>query len=249
VRNSSPVERDSYIEHVRSDGARLVEVARCAPEARIPSCPEWSMRELVGHMSSVHGWVANILETRLQERVHLRQVDELEGDFDAIAGEYESNLARLLAALDATSDDESVWNWRDRRPAPAAFWFRRMAQETVMHRLDAELGANEPTPIDPALAADGIDEFLGLLQRFIGREPVEGLEGSIAFVTSDAPGEWRLNLAPDRLDFVDTEVEASVRGPASDVYRFVLHRNADDANLEMLGDARVIERWQKVAFE
>lgn len=243
------MERDAYLEHVRADGTRLIEIGRSAPEAQIPSCPEWSMRDLVGHVSSVHEWVANILENQLQDRPHLRRLDELEGDFASVADEYELNLARLLAALGRTREDELVWNWSARRPAPAAFWFRRMAQETVIHRVDAELGAAKPTPIAAALAADGIDEFLSLLKSFIGREPVDDLEGSIAFVTTDAPGEWRLDLAPDRVDFVESDVDATVCGPASDVYRFVLHRDAGAANLEMSGDRRVIEAWRKVAFE
>ncbi len=243
------MDRDTYLAHVRSDGKRLIEVAKGSAAAPIPSCPEWDMRALVGHVASVHAWVANILENDLQTRPDLRRVDELVGHFDDVAADYESNFARLLAALEATTDDDVVWNWSDRKPAPAAFWFRRMAQETVIHRVDAELGAGVPSPIDAPLAADGIGEFLGLLQRFIVYEPVEAMSGSIAFATTDVGDEWRLALAPDHVEFIEDEVDATVRGAASDLYLWVMHRDdGDTALLSVGGDREVVERWRNVKF-
>jgi uncharacterized protein (TIGR03083 family) len=243
------MDRDAYLSHIGDDGPRLIEVARTAPSAVIPSCPEWDMRALVGHVSSVHAWVAEILEKQLQAPPHLRRVGELVGDFEAVAAEYDVNLDRLLSALDSSSEEEKVWNWSDRAPAPASFWFRRMAQETVIHRVDAELGAGALSPIDAPLAADGISEFLGLLQRYIPDEPVDGLRGTIAFSESDMKVDWRLALAPTRLEFISGDVDATVRGPASDLYRWILRRDFGDVALEMSGDRRIIESWRAVKFE
>ncbi|MGB9113066.1 MAG: maleylpyruvate isomerase family mycothiol-dependent enzyme [Acidimicrobiales bacterium] len=244
------MDRDTYLAHIGSDGERLIEVAKGAPAAAIPSCPEWDMRALVGHVASVHAWAANILENHLQTRPHLRRVDEAVGDFHDISADYESAFARLLAALEAAPDDDEVWNWRDRKPAPAAFWFRRMAQETAIHRVDAELGGGVPSPIEASLAADGIGEFLGLLQRFIVYEPVEAMQGSIAFSAADVGDEWRLALAPDHIEFIEGEVDATVRGGASDLYLWVLHRDdGDSAPLTVSGDRDVVERWRNVKFD
>ena len=208
------------------------------------------MRALVGHATSVHAWVANVLENHLQTRPHLRRVDELIGGFDAIAAEYDTNLARLVTALGATAEDEMVWNWSDRAPAPARFWFRRMAQETAIHRVDVELGAGSVSPIDAALAADGIDEFLGLVERYIPAEPVEGLHGAIAFRATDVEGEWRLDLEPNRLEVIAGDVDATVQGAASDLYRWILHRdNGDGDSIAIDGDRSVAEAWRSVKFE
>src|SRR5215469_3181220 len=50
-------------------------------------------------------------------------------------------------------------------PAPAGFWIRRMAHETLVHRADAQLAAGAaPEPlIEAEVAADAIDEWLMLL--------------------------------------------------------------------------------------
>lgn len=243
------MDKDTYISHVRDDGARLVEAARHAPSARIPSCPDWDMRILVGHVSSVHAWVAEILEGRLQKRPHLRRVDELTGDFDGIAAEYGANLPRLLSALGSTAGDELVWNWFDQKPAPARFWFRRMAQETVMHRVDAELGARLLTPIDASLAVDGISEWLAFLERFISYDPVEQLHGSIGFAANDGEGEWRVALAPDHIEFVSGDTDATVRGPASYLYQWVMNRSDENGSLDLSGDESVIAAWRALKFE
>ncbi len=47
--------------------------------------------------------------------------------------------------------------------APAAFWARRQAHETMVHRADAELAAGRPVVLDPELAADAIDEWLTIM--------------------------------------------------------------------------------------
>jgi uncharacterized protein (TIGR03083 family) len=40
------------------------------------------------------------------------------------------------------------------------FWIRQMAHETVIHRIDAELGTGQPVaPVPAELALDGIDEL------------------------------------------------------------------------------------------
>jgi hypothetical protein len=40
------------------------------------------------------------------------------------------------------------------------FWYRRAAQELVIHSWDIENTVGDPLPIDPQIAADGIDEYV-----------------------------------------------------------------------------------------
>ena len=60
-------------------------------------------------------------------------------------------------------------------PTTAAFWFRRQAHETAVHRWDAQRAATPSSvdPIDATLAADGVDEWLEVfVPRFLARTGV-----------------------------------------------------------------------------
>lgn len=55
-------------------------------------------------------------------------------------------------------DPAGSWHTSDQE---VGFWIRRMAQETVIHRIDAELATGQPVaPVPAGLAVDGIDETL-----------------------------------------------------------------------------------------
>ena len=245
------MQTSEYLGHIRADGDRLIEVARSIPDVSVPSCPGWEVRDLVGHIAGVHDWVARILAEQSKTRLVRQRGDELRGDFGALVAEYESGLDRLLAQLSETDPEEQVWNWSARAPAPARFWFRRMGQETVVHRFDAELAAGKPSPIEPTFAVDGIDEYLGLVASFIPREPIEGLSGSLGFEASDVGVSWQVELEPDRLERLSSSrVDATVRGPAFDLYRWILHRDAADAlEIGIDGDREVAMRWELVKFD
>src|SRR4029450_10613853 len=83
------------------------------------------------------------------------------------------------------------------------FWIRRMAQETVIHRIDAELGTGQPiAPVPADLALDGIDE---LLKVFVGDGVAEwgsyfadilnSSSGHAYTVRADGSA-WRLQTGP-----------------------------------------------------
>ena len=50
------IERDDYLAHLAHDGGRMAEVARGDLEAPVPTCPEWTLKDLVEHTGQVHRW-------------------------------------------------------------------------------------------------------------------------------------------------------------------------------------------------
>src|SRR5439155_8923348 len=60
------------------------------------------------------------------------------------------------------------------------FWIRRMAQETVVHRRDAELALGDPTPAAPDLAVDGIAELLDIFLSYSVTQWPDEFTGSLA---------------------------------------------------------------------
>jgi hypothetical protein len=89
----------------------------------------------------------------------------------------------------------------------AAFWIRRMAHETAMHRIDADLAMRRPsTPIPPELAVDGVDE---LLTVFLARETTQWTKQYAAELSDWAPrwlmvscGEaaWHVRVRPQGVE-------------------------------------------------
>ena len=70
----------------------------------------------------------------------------------------------VTAEFAARPPDEAALTWFGPEQT-VGFWIRRMAQETVVHRMDAQLAAGEPvTPAPDDLAIDGVDE---VLNRFV----------------------------------------------------------------------------------
>jgi uncharacterized protein (TIGR03083 family) len=153
------------------------------------------MADLVGHVGAVHRWVTAMVTTRATERAPFPEPPEDWGDRRTW---FDEGLTALGAALGDIGPDEPVWNWADRAPGPARFWARRMAHETAVHRWDAQHAASpgRADPIERALAEDGIDEYLGFVRMWLGRRPVEGLQGRLEL------GACTVELHPDGVDVV-----------------------------------------------
>ena len=83
-----------------------------------------------------------------------------------------------------------------------------------MHRWDVEKALGSTTPIDPALATDGIDEFLDVFVRTRGKQT---LASTLVIGTTHSDDEWTLSPAKKagRIDI--THGRQSIDGPVTEV--------------------------------
>lgn len=213
---------------IRRDGRALIETAaELEPATPVPSAPGWTVRDLLAHTGEVYAHKTAVLRNRLHDRPVDWAQAPAEGD---LAPWLSGQLDELLAALRATPPETPVWTWFPAEQR-ASFWFRRMAQETVVHRADAELAAGqEPHHVDAVVAVDGIDEFL---ERFVvfGTPPqMTGGWPELAVLTAGAT--WRVSGAADGLR-VERDVppagELVVAGTPSHVLYWLWGRLGDDA--------------------
>lgn len=233
----------THVEHLRVEAAALLAAYRADPAAAVPTCPGWDRAALLGHVAGVHAWVRAQLAVGTGERVRLSSV-EAPPSGAALAEWYEAGAAALVAGL--SSMDVSVpWpTWAG--PQPGTFYPRRMAQETAMHRRDAD-----PCPLDPALAVDGIDE---LMELFLPRVPAERLDGPAATIhlhATDVMGEWLVQIGPHGLTFERGHAKGDValRGSAGDLLLWAWNRAGVDERFEVFGEAALLDRWrQAVVF-
>ena len=125
----------------------------------------------------------------------------------------------------------------------AGFWPRRMAQETTVHRVDAEQAVGRPVgPIEPAFAVDGIDELLSIFVAALGAARSPGDGRTVHLHATDVEGEWLI-----RFEQGDVVVEpghakgdAAVRGPAADLLLWLWGRRPLDG-FEVFGDRGAAE--------
>jgi uncharacterized protein (TIGR03083 family) len=246
------MEPAAYLARLQNDGPALAAAARQAPHAEIGTCPGWDMSTLVGHMSSIHRWATEMLRTRASRRVSRRDLEGAPSGADAVLEWYGVGLAELTTALNQIDPDDEVWNWRPDGDRRARFWHRRMANETAVHRWDAQAAANDAQPIDAALAVDGIDEYFELfLAGQLHQQPVAALNGSMHLHATDIEGEWWLGLAPDRIErrHEHAKADAALRGPASELLLWLWNRRPDDsAELQTFGNPRILDHFRALAF-
>jgi uncharacterized protein (TIGR03083 family) len=237
-----------YLDRVKANVALFVDAARSAGvDAPVPSCPDWKVADLARHQGRVFHWMCHLLETKATEYVSPKELEEQAQREEPLAW-LEAGAEQAFALFGDADPDTPVWNWIEGRPAPARFWYRRMAHETVIHRVDAESAAGRsPTPVEPAgLAADGIDEFLDFLPMRAGRGGPIPLSGSYHFHTTDVPGEWVVTFADGNVEIrrEHAKADTAVRGPASDLELFLYNRRNSDG-LEIFGDPAHMTAWSE----
>jgi uncharacterized protein (TIGR03083 family) len=226
-------------------------VAGTDPSARVPSCPDWSLGELARHVAEVYLHKA--------ECIRLRAFPEdwppgvLDPDPVTSLDRTHAVLTGQLSAHSA-ADPAATWYEPDQT---VGFWIRRMAQETVIHRIDAELAAGRPvSPIPDDLAVDGIDEVLKLFVGYGSSHWVDDF-GDLLDTPDERPVSvstdhhaWTLTAEaaedgrPGRVNVTDAGVdgEALVSGDPVPLLLWLWNRG-DDASVRVSGDAALLQQF------
>ncbi|WP_326697266.1 maleylpyruvate isomerase family mycothiol-dependent enzyme [Streptomyces sp. NBC_01754] len=231
---------------------RIVEGADLT--ARVPSCPDWNLRDLAVHVGGAHRWVGEIVRRRSTEDLPQDQVPDTEGPEDddpaALAAWLTAGAEATVRAVRAAGPDTEVWTWGWERRT--AFWARRMAHETVVHRADAALATGTAYEVAPDLAADTVTEWLRIV-AFVqsGGDPqAAGLRGggrSLHLHATDVPGaEWLIEFGEDGFTWRQAHEKATVvlRGPLTSLMlAFNRRLKPDEGGLEVLGDRGLLDFW------
>jgi uncharacterized protein (TIGR03083 family) len=242
------METQQYLDQLAQNSERLADAAVAAGvDAPVPSCPGWTVTDLLDHCVRGDDWARVIVEqgkAGSTERVLLADSDpSLRGD--ALVTAFRASAQALVAALGSVTPDTPVWTFSSTNRT-AAFWQRRRSQETAVHRYDAELAAGTPTPIDAALAVDGLDEILTVfLPRLADNFGSMG-DGTVHLHCTDVDGEWLFARRDGEITVTAEHAKGDVaaRGSASDLLLF-LWRRVPASQLEVFGDAEVLERFSE----
>ncbi len=238
--------KEFWLAALRADGpAFRAAVAEAAPDAPVPSCPEWTVAQLTGHLASIYGWVAGHVGRGVTTRPEPRSREAV----TATVAEFDERFGALVTLLDSLDPEMPAWNWAP-QSKKVAFWHRRMAHETAVHRWDAQMAVGLTEPLEAKLAADGLIEVLDTwLPAGRGTCPTHR-QGMVALSAADLEQTWHIRLRPGGgvalldtdtiLDDDDLHERAVARGTASDLQLALWGRVGFDV-LTMAGDERLIE--------
>jgi uncharacterized protein (TIGR03083 family) len=247
------LEHERYLTELEAD-VRLFAglVAEGDQAARVPSCPDWDLAELCRHQGMVHRWVTEVVRTGAQERLGFDALPDpvMPDDADGRADWLRRGGLAVAEELRKAGPDLRVWGWAWEQNT--RFWGRRMAHETMVHRLDAELALGRAGKVPADLAADNIDELLHnagapAARVYRNRDRLRGEGDTLHVHCTDTHGEWLLSRTPEgfRYERGHAKADAALRGPAAQLMELLLnrHTSAVPNEVERLGDSAVIALW------
>ena len=235
-------EADSLAANAR-DAETLEVAARAAgTDAAVPSCPGWTVTDLLEHTGSVLYRASLIIGERRERRPHRSETTAPPGD---PFGWYEQGRAAIVPVLRAADPWADYWTFRG--PNPLRWWLRRLANETAVHRVDAEQAGGWDPAIDAAFAADGIDEKLETYLPVIAQQKPLARPVTVALRARDVGAAWTVTVGDEVTVVRGAEpAEATVAADAADLYLWWWQR-APDARVEITGNAAAVDALRAAA--
>jgi len=243
------MEIGQHIDALERAGLDFVDAAEKAGlDAAVPTCPDWTVRDLVQHVGYVHRWAtAYVRDARpavLTDDEEEQAVGPMPADADLVPWFQAGHLA-LVDQLRAAPTDLTCWHFLP-AGSPLAFWARRQAHETIVHRADLHAAAGQPDDVDRDLGVDGIDELLMAFYTARGRRLRTDEPATLAVEAADAPHSWTVRMGPTGADITrgtPTTADCTLRGPAGDLYLALWNRRTT-TDLHIDGDPTVLALWR-----
>ncbi|MFE1783220.1 maleylpyruvate isomerase family mycothiol-dependent enzyme [Streptomyces sp. NPDC059506] len=240
-----------YLDLIRADSDRLLAAAASDLDSPVPSCPDWTAADLVRHVGGVYEHKILCMRLgRMPEDGERTTPPAAAADLPAWFTRVRDALLDELASRDPRQPSPT-WFPPDQT---VGFWYRRMAHETAVHRVDAEqaAGPGRETPVDPELAADGVDEFLGFLTHDFGGWAVRPDDAGRTVSLRCAGRRWDLVLTAERVvpaaeatdpaPSADTAPDLLIEGDPSDLLLRLWGRHPlGDASVACTGDPAALD--------
>src|SRR5688572_4790869 len=116
---------EAYCDALAPEIARLGDAVRGADlSAQVPTCPEWTLADLIEHTGIIHRWAAEMVRQLSPERLDRERMDVPVPPPDQRADWLAAGAGDVVAAFRAADPDEAMWAWGADKHA--RFWPRRM---------------------------------------------------------------------------------------------------------------------------
>ena len=237
------MQTDSLLATLPADGARLAAAAeRAGWDAPVPAT-EWQVRDLVVHVGGVHRWATDIVRTGSSSGDTDAGRSVGAGPSDAeLLDWFRDGVTALVETLHSAPPDLECFAFLPAE-SPRAFWVRRQAHETAVHRADVERAGGELVSFDANFAQDGIAEMLtGFARR---RSNAISTPATILLRATDGD-PWTIVLGGDRIEAEATmndPADVTIVGSSGDLYQWLWNRPSP---VRIDGDQSAAELWRSV---
>lgn len=222
----------------------------------VPTCPGWNVSQLARHVDGGHRWARDIVATRASEPPSDIALRDLSGAANEDPDTLSASLNDAAAALAATLTEAGPDAWCPVGDGGSAFYARRFAYETAMHRADAALALGVEFELDTDIAVDSIDEWmeLGCMPFQFEVHPwmreLLAPGRTIGLHATDTDAHWLLDLTGNVIAWrrADEPATAVIRGPVTELL-LAIYRRRPVTGLDISGDAKLVDFWlERVAF-
>ncbi len=233
-----------HLDAIRIESGRFAKAARGPLDTRVPSCPEWSLGDLVWHLGGVQRFWAEVVRTQTMDRGTVEPPADVRDD--ELLAWFEGVSEELMHALETTDPAVRVWSWAGGQQ-DVAWVRRRQAHEVAVHRWDAQNAVGRAKAIAPELAADGIEEYFTWM---LDPDEAEGFEGSVTIrlAPTDVDASWVVDVHDGRVGLTsdDIVVDITARATTSDLLLLLWRRVGADA-VQVEGDRSTLERFLTIS--
>jgi len=242
--------KDFWLGALRSDGPAFRAAASAADaDTAVPTCPEWTVPELVRHLGAAYSWATGHAVrgvTSAPERT-LADAAAAAPPWPGTLDWWDEEYGRTVERMEALDPEAPAWNPMP-MPKKAAFWHRRLAHHTAVHRWDAQVAVGATEPIEAKLAADGINEVVDTLLPGGHRKGPADRQGVVHLAATDVAQEWYVRLRGPGIALLDTgtlldtddhHTRVAAAGTASDLLLALYGRVGFDV-LDLTGDASLL---------
>ncbi len=247
---------------LRAHSERLADCVDAAgQDAAVPTCPGWTVTDLVAHVGQTQRWVSEIIERRIVDPTRLpaqmATVPTEPGDWPAWLSD---GAGRAAEACSDEALEAPVFNPAADARTGGVFWLSSLLNEAVIHGADAAYAAGRDFDLDADIAADLITNHLAMLTSptWAARRPdsagaLRGAGEMLRWRATDEPGlgdadEWIIERAPDGANRParSGDADVSVSGPAKSLLLILTRRRrvSDEiGRVSIDGDPDLLRHW------
>jgi uncharacterized protein (TIGR03083 family) len=150
----------------RATAFRAAIAAAPSLDVTVPTCPDWTLFELVQHLGAGRrAWAATIDAGPAASAKSTGQNTQAPQDRENLLPWLAESFQQLIDSLRQAGPARGCWTWwgKSQTPQTCGAVARHQLHEIAVHTYDAQLTIGAPQPIPTEIALDGVEEFLSTI--------------------------------------------------------------------------------------